>query len=128
MNQSIHTIDLMLHFGGPAGPGVRLHGDAHPRGIEVEDNACAVVRFRSGAMGVIESSTSCAPGLPLRIEVSGERGTAALEGDASPNGASPTSSRGTRRSWLGRRAAAWATAPAIPRPSASRGIACRSPI
>jgi predicted dehydrogenase len=33
-------------------------------------------------MGVIESSTSCAPGLPLRIEVSGERGTAAIEGDS----------------------------------------------
>jgi hypothetical protein len=32
-------------------------------------------------MGVVEASTSCAPGLPLRIEVSGERGTAALEGD-----------------------------------------------
>lgn len=82
MNQSIHTIDLMLHFGGRP---EQVFGYAATRthtGIEVEDNACAVVRFRSGAMGVIEASTSCAPGLPLRLEVSGERGTAAIEGDA----------------------------------------------
>jgi predicted dehydrogenase len=82
MNQAIHTIDLMLHF---AGSPEQVFGytatRTHAR-IEVEDNASAIVRFKSGAFGVIEASTSCAPGLPLRIEVSGERGTAALEGDA----------------------------------------------
>jgi UDP-N-acetyl-2-amino-2-deoxyglucuronate dehydrogenase len=82
MNQSIHTIDLMLHFGGRPEQVFGYTATRTHTGIEVEDNACAVVRFESGAMGVIESSTSCAPGLPLRIEVSGERGTAAIEGDA----------------------------------------------
>jgi UDP-N-acetyl-2-amino-2-deoxyglucuronate dehydrogenase len=82
MNQSIHTIDLMLHFGGRPEQVFGYTSTRTHTGIEVEDNAAAVVRFASGAMGVIESSTSCAPGLPLRIEVSGERGTAALEGDA----------------------------------------------
>jgi UDP-N-acetyl-2-amino-2-deoxyglucuronate dehydrogenase len=82
MNQSIHTIDLMLHFGGaPAEVFGYTATRTHER-LEVEDNACAVLRFRSGAMGVIESSTSCAPGFPLRIEVSGERGTAVIEGDS----------------------------------------------
>jgi len=82
MNQSIHTIDLMLHFGGRPRDVFGYTATRTHTGIEVEDNAAAVMRFESGAMGVIESSTSCAPGLPLRIEVSGERGTAALEGDA----------------------------------------------
>ena len=82
MNQSIHTIDLMVHFGGQPEQVFGYTATRTHTGIEVEDNACAVVRFESGAMGVIESSTSCAPGLPLRIEVSGERGTAAIEGDA----------------------------------------------
>lgn len=81
MNQSIHTIDLMLHFGGQPEQVFGYTATRTHSRIEVEDNACAVVRFKSGAMGVIESSTSCAPGLPLRIEVSGERGTAAIEGD-----------------------------------------------
>lgn len=82
MNQSIHTIDLMLHFAGaPAEVFGYTATRTHAR-LETEDNACAVVRFASGAMGVIESSTSCAPGFPLQIEVSGERGTAAIEGDA----------------------------------------------
>jgi predicted dehydrogenase len=81
MNQSIHTIDLMLHFGGRPDQVFGYTATRTHTGIEVEDNAVAVVRFKSGAIGVIESSTSCAPGLPLRIEVSGERGTAAIEGD-----------------------------------------------
>jgi UDP-N-acetyl-2-amino-2-deoxyglucuronate dehydrogenase len=82
MNQSIHSIDLMLHFAGaPAEVFGYTATRTHAR-LEVEDNACAVVRFASGAMGVIESSTSCAPGFPQQIEVSGERGTAAIEGDA----------------------------------------------
>ena len=82
MNQSIHTIDLMLQFGGAPEQVFGYTSTRTHTGIEVEDNACAVVRFTSGAMGTIESSTSCAPGLPLRLEVSGERGTAAIESDA----------------------------------------------
>lgn len=80
MNQSIHTIDLMIHF---AGAPERVFGYTATRThrVEVEDNACAAIRFRNGALGVIEASTSCAPGFPLRIEVSGERGSAAIEGD-----------------------------------------------
>ncbi|MDR0576708.1 MAG: Gfo/Idh/MocA family oxidoreductase [Candidatus Accumulibacter sp.] len=82
MNQSIHTVDLMLHFGGRPEQVFGYTATRTHTGLEVEDNACAVLRFRNGAIGVIESSTSCAPGFPARIEVSGERGTAALEGDA----------------------------------------------
>jgi predicted dehydrogenase len=81
MNQSIHAIDLMIHFGGvPA----EVYGIAATmtHAIEVEDAAAAVVRFAGGTLGVIESSTSCEPGFPLEVSVSGERGTATLTGDA----------------------------------------------
>ncbi len=81
MNQSIHAIDLMLHFGGRPEQVFGYTATRTHTGIEVEDNACAALRYQSGAMGVIESSTSCAPGQPFRIEVSGERGSAAIEGE-----------------------------------------------
>ncbi|MDR2613933.1 MAG: hypothetical protein LBC91_01215 [Candidatus Accumulibacter sp.] len=80
MNQSIHTIDLMIHFAG-APKQVFGYTATRTHRVEVEDNACAAIRFRNGAMGVIEASVSCAPGFPLRIEVSGERGSAAIERD-----------------------------------------------
>ncbi|MCL2000930.1 MAG: Gfo/Idh/MocA family oxidoreductase [Planctomycetes bacterium] len=82
MNQSIHAIDLFLHF---AGRPVEVYGytatAAHTR-IEVEDNAVAVVRFDNGAFGVIESSTACEPGWPLEVEISGVGGTARIKADA----------------------------------------------
>jgi predicted dehydrogenase len=78
MNQSIHAIDLFLHF---AGRPTEVYGywDTmdHER-IEVEDNAAAVVKFANGAFGTIESSTCCQPGWPLEVEVSGTRGTATI--------------------------------------------------
>ena len=49
MNQSIHTIDLMLHLMGDV-KAVSASGglEAH-QGIEVEDIAVAIVEFKSGA-------------------------------------------------------------------------------
>lgn len=82
MNQSIHGVDLMIHL---AGRPLEVYGytstRTHSR-IEVEDNAAAVVTFAGGAFGVIESSTSCNPGFPLTIEISGENGTAVWGGDS----------------------------------------------
>jgi len=51
---------------------------AHQR-IEVEDNAVAALRFKNGAFGVIEGSTSVFPGFLKRIEVCGTDGSAILE-------------------------------------------------
>lgn len=80
MNQSIHAIDLMTWFGGiPAG--VSGYWSTQTHTVPVEDNAVGVVRFQGGVMGVIEASTSCAPGFPLEVSVSGERGTATLSAD-----------------------------------------------
>jgi predicted dehydrogenase len=81
INQAIHTVDLLLHLMGEP---LELHGYAatltHP-GIEVEDTACAVIRFAGGAMGVIEATTSTAPQLPVEVEVTGTAGTVAMRGE-----------------------------------------------
>lgn len=82
MNQSIHAIDLFLHFAGRA---VEVYGytatAAHER-IEVEDCAVATVKFANGVFGVIESATALAPGWPLEVEVSGVRGTARIAAES----------------------------------------------
>ena len=51
---------------------------AHER-IEVEDTAVACLRFASGALGVIEATTSIHPGSPKTIAIHGDRGTAVIE-------------------------------------------------
>jgi predicted dehydrogenase len=81
MNQGIHTVDLMLWFGGRPSVIYGFTDTVTHTGIEVEDNACASFRFENGSMGTVEASTSCAPGMDAVVEMSGERGTAVLEGD-----------------------------------------------
>jgi len=79
INQSIHTIDLLQWIMG----GVEsLYGQigtfTHER-LEGEDNAVATLRFKSGAVGVIEGSTSIQPSQSRRIELHGENGTATID-------------------------------------------------
>ncbi|MFO0967048.1 MAG: Gfo/Idh/MocA family oxidoreductase [Gemmataceae bacterium] len=81
MNQAIHNVDLLLWMMGPvktiAGFTAML---AHER-IEVEDSAVAALRFASGALGVIQATTSVWPGLPKTIAVHGDKGSAVIEQD-----------------------------------------------
>jgi UDP-N-acetyl-2-amino-2-deoxyglucuronate dehydrogenase len=79
MNQSIHWVDLLLWLGGPVVSVCGYTGRlAHPQ-IEVEDVGVAIVRFGRGAFGTIQGTTAAYPGVPARVEVYGERGTAILE-------------------------------------------------
>src|SRR6516225_1991137 len=79
MNQAIHNVDLLLWMMGPV---THINGFtatlAHER-IGVEDTAVACLRFASGALGVIEATTSVHPGWPKTIAVHGDRGTAVIE-------------------------------------------------
>ena len=59
MNQSIHTIDQLLYLAGDVESVCAFAARAAHDRIEVEDVATAVLRFRSGALGVIEGSTAC---------------------------------------------------------------------
>jgi predicted dehydrogenase len=79
MNQAIHNVDLLLWLMGPV---THISGFtallAHER-IEVEDTAVACLRFKSGALGVIQATTSVYPGLPKTIAIHGDKGSAVVE-------------------------------------------------
>ncbi len=79
MNQAIHNVDLLLWMMGDA---THVSGFtatlAHER-IDVEDTAVACLRFRTGALGVIQATTSIHPGWPKTIAVHGDRGSALIE-------------------------------------------------
>ena len=83
MNQSIHTIDLLYHLAGDV-VSVRAFADrvAHKR-IEVEDIAVAILRFKSGAMGVIEGSTACysPTGHAAQVQLCGTDGSVFMKDD-----------------------------------------------
>ena len=77
MNQSIHTIDLLYYLAGDV-DSVSAYADRTiHEGIETEDNAVAIVRFKSGALGVIEGSTSCfsPTGHPAEVHMCGAEGS-----------------------------------------------------
>ncbi len=79
MNQAIHNVDLLLWMMGDVASACGFAATlAHER-IEVEDTAAAVLRFQSGAIGVIQATTSVHPGYPKTIAVHGDRGSAVIE-------------------------------------------------
>ena len=80
MNQGVHYIDMIQWImGGVKSVQAQVRTLAHD--IEVEDVATAIVQYKSGAMGVIQGSTSCYPGMAERIEVHGRNGSIVVEGD-----------------------------------------------
>lgn len=81
MNQAIHNVDLLYWLMGDVAQVNGLTDTlAHER-IEVEDVGVACVRFKSGAVGVLEATTSAFPGLLKRTEVHGTKGSAIIEQD-----------------------------------------------
>jgi UDP-N-acetyl-2-amino-2-deoxyglucuronate dehydrogenase len=81
ISQAIHQVDLLLHLVGAVDEvfGYWQLGGTHA--IESEDTVCAVLRYASGATGVIQASTSVWPGYPERVEIHGTRGSAIITGD-----------------------------------------------
>lgn len=77
MNQGIHYVDLLLACMGPVAE-VTAISATQTHQIEVEDVALALLRFSSGAVGTIVSSTSVYPGLAQRLEISGTQGTVVI--------------------------------------------------
>ena len=82
MNQSIHIVDLIRWYFGPV---KTVFGFARTlaRSIEVEDTCVACLEFASGAVGVIEGTTSVfPPTIPHRIELHGDKGSILIEGES----------------------------------------------
>ncbi|MFN0123989.1 MAG: Gfo/Idh/MocA family protein [Blastocatellia bacterium] len=81
INQAIHTLDLLHWLMGPAEKVFAMKDALRYPHIEGEDTLAGTIRFRNGALGVIQAATSIAPGFRRRIEISGEKGTVILDGD-----------------------------------------------
>lgn len=79
MNQAIHSVDLLLWMMGPVTEISAMTATMTHERIEVEDVAIANLKFKSGALGVIEATTTAYPGALKRIEISGSEGSAVLE-------------------------------------------------
>ena len=81
-NQGIHYIDLLQYLLGDV-ESVFARTATQLVKVEVEDTAVATVRFRSGALGVVEVTTAARPDdFEASISVLAERGTAVLTGIA----------------------------------------------
>lgn len=81
MNQSIHAVDLLQWFSGGIYELSAYTATLAHEGLEVEDVAVASVLHASGALGTITGTTASWPGWAKRIEISGTRGSVALEDD-----------------------------------------------
>lgn len=81
INQSIHTVDLMLWLAGPVHSVQSYKATLTHDGIEGEDNFVAAMQFKNGALGVFEASTSIVPSQNRIIELHGTKGTVTLNGD-----------------------------------------------
>jgi len=81
INQAIHQIDVLLFLVGTVSDvfGTWQIGALHS--IESEDVVSAVLRYASGATGVIQASTAFWPGYGERVELHGTKGTAIVTGD-----------------------------------------------
>lgn len=79
MNQAIHAIDLLRFFMGEV-EAVTAYCETLIHKIPVEDTAIAIVKFKNGALGTIEGTTSVNPGEERKLEIHGSKGTIILNG------------------------------------------------
>lgn len=81
-NQAIHHIDLLRWLVGDIAS-VSAVGATQLVDVEVEDTACAWLRFKNGALGVIEATTAARPlnhDMEASISILGENGAVIVEG------------------------------------------------
>ena len=79
MNQSIHTLDLMIQFlGSPLNVKGRVWNDRLPDQIEVEDTVEAYLTFADSS-ALFYATNKYVSNAPVMIEIVGERGTVRME-------------------------------------------------
>ncbi|MDQ7095579.1 Gfo/Idh/MocA family oxidoreductase [Desulfosporosinus sp. PR] len=82
MNQSIHNIDLLQWMFGPV-ESVFGYTATFMRKIEMEDMGAAVIKFKSGAIGLIEAASTIYPkNIEETLNVFGETGSVIVGGIA----------------------------------------------
>ncbi len=81
INQAIHQVDVLRWFAGAVDSVFASWQLGAVHQIESEDVVSAVLRYESGATGVVQASTAFWPGYPERIEIHGTKGSAIITGD-----------------------------------------------
>lgn len=80
MNQAIHNMDLLLWMMGGIEE-VNTYDATRIRDIEAEDTSVSVIRFKNGALGVLEAAVTIYPkNLEESLAIFGETGTAVIGG------------------------------------------------
>ncbi|MGE5644334.1 MAG: Gfo/Idh/MocA family protein [Acidobacteriota bacterium] len=81
INQAIHQVDILRWLIGPVKELFAYWQLGALHKIESEDVVSAVVKYASGATGVLQASTAFKPGFTERVEIHGTKGTAIISGD-----------------------------------------------
>jgi UDP-N-acetyl-2-amino-2-deoxyglucuronate dehydrogenase len=81
INQAVHQVDILLWLTGGISEVFGYWQLAALHKIESEDVVAAVVKYASGATGVIQAATAFWPGYTERLEIHGTKGTAIISGD-----------------------------------------------
>ena len=81
MNQGIHNVDLLYWFMGDVLEVSAITSTVAHERIEVEDVGVAALKFKNGAVGTIEATTSAFPGLLKKTEIHGTQGSVIVEQD-----------------------------------------------
>lgn len=81
INQAIHQVDVLLWFAGSVREVFAYWQLGALHRIESEDVLSAVMRYGSGATGVLQASTAFWPGYTERLEIHGTKGSATISGD-----------------------------------------------
>lgn len=83
-SQAIHHVDLLRWLTGDV-VSVSAIGKTQFVNVEVEDTACAWLRFKNGALGIIEATNTVRPlnkDIEASLSILGEHGMAVVEGTA----------------------------------------------
>ncbi len=81
MNQCIHNIDLLQWMMGGEVDTVYAQCDTFLRDIEAEDFGAIVIRFKNGAIGIVEGTACVYPkNLEETLSIFGEKGTVCIGG------------------------------------------------
>lgn len=81
MNQCIHNIDLLQWMMGSEVERVHAERDTFLRYIDMEDFGAILIRFKNGAIGIVEGSACVYPkNLEETLSIFGEKGTVVIGG------------------------------------------------
>lgn len=81
MNQCIHNIDLLQWMMGSDVERIHAERDTFLRSIEMEDFGAILIRFKNGAIGIVEGSACVYPqNLEETLSIFGEKGTVVIGG------------------------------------------------